>query len=106
MSTNRYAEACSYYAASMRRVKSSRPPNGQKYAPGTRVYIAADLGPQMSHFHRGKNATVRYTYAHAYGGSAVDRYCLDVDGEGEHSWYDESQLSLAKARKQRRGRKG
>ena len=50
----------------------------------------------MSHFESGVNATVRYTYAHAYGGDDVKSYCLDVDGRGEVSWYKEWQLTPLK----------
>ena len=90
----RLAEARAYNAAGLRRVTTASMPDGQKYAPGTRVRIAADLGPHMWHFPSGMMATVRYTYAHAYGGTDVDSYCLDVDGYGEVSWYHEHQLSL------------
>lgn len=73
---------------------SSRPvPDGQKYAPGTRVRIADDLGHTMSHFRSGCLATVQYTYAHAYGGDNVRSYSLDIDGHGSVSWYQESQLT-------------
>lgn len=89
----RHAEALEIHRAGLERVKTMPPPNGQKYLPGTRVRIADDLGSSMAHFESGKNATVRYTYAHAYGGSDVDSYCLDIDGHGEVSWYYESQLT-------------
>lgn len=58
-----------------------------------RVRIADDLGPMMSHFRSGANATVIYTYAHAYGGDNVTSYALDIDGSGFCAWYEESQLS-------------
>jgi hypothetical protein len=47
----------------------------------------------MSHFQGGVNATVKYTYAHAYGGDDVKSYCLDIDNHGEVSWYEEHQLT-------------
>ncbi len=48
----------------------------------------------MSHFTSDCDATVVHTYAHAYGGDDVKSYCLDVDGHGETSWYDEWQLTV------------
>lgn len=89
----RHAQAQGIYKAGLERVATTSPPEGQKYAPGTRVRIADDLGPSMSHFKSGKNATVKYTYAHAYGGSNTKSYCLDIDGCGESSWYYEHQLT-------------
>jgi hypothetical protein len=89
----RRAEAHSLYKASLQRVKEIPVPQGQKFSSGTRVKIADDLRPSMSHFPHGKNATVLYTYAHAYGGNDVESYCLDIDGEGETSWYYEDQLT-------------
>lgn len=89
----RHAQAQGIYRAGLERVKTTPPPKGQKYPPGTRVRIAYDLGSTMSHFESGKNATVRYTCAHAYGGDGVRSYCLDIDGHGEVSWYYESQLT-------------
>jgi len=93
----RFAEASAYHQASLRRVAETPPPAGQKFAPGERVKIAEDLGRHMSHFPAGKMATVRYTYAHAYGTTderSLTQYCLDIDGTGEISWYDECQLSV------------
>lgn len=90
---DRYSQAQATYREGQERVKTTPPPAGQKFLPGTRVRIADDLGPHMDHFEKGKNATVRYTYAHAYGGSNVTGYCLDIDGVGEVSWYHESQLT-------------
>lgn len=90
------AGADARFRAAMFRVSTTSPPVGQKFAPGVRVRIADDLGPCMAHFPRGVMATVRYTYAHAYGGKDVDSYCLDVDGEGETSWYEEGQLTEVK----------
>ncbi len=89
----RHAQASSIYYSGLQRVKDTAPPKGQKYLPGMRVRIADDLGECMSHFQKGKNATVKYTYAHAYGGSDVKTYCLDIDDYGEVSWYYEHQLT-------------
>lgn len=92
----RHAEASAHYQAALRRVTETPPPAGQKFAPGARVKITDDLGPHMSHFPSGKQATVRYTYAHACGATderSLTQYCLDIDGLGEVSWYDECQLS-------------
>jgi hypothetical protein len=47
----------------------------------------------MAHFQSGVNATVKNTYAHAYGGDDVKSYCLDIDDYGEVSWYEEHQLT-------------
>ena len=86
-------EAQSYYAASMKRVASTPCPEGQKYPPGTRVYIAKDLGPGMWHFSKGQWATVHHTYAHAFGGDNIESYCLTLDRGGRTSWYMEWQLT-------------
>ena len=92
----RFAQANANYQSALERVKTTPPPEGQLYAPGTRVRIADDLGSMMSHFPSGLDATVLYTYAHAYGGDDVKSYCLDLDGRGSCSWYKEHQLSLIK----------
>jgi len=90
----RYEEAQSYYQLGLQRVSSMPEPNGQKFPNGSRVKIADDLGASMLHFSgRGKLATVKYVYAHAYGGSDVTSYCLDIDGQGSSSWYKEHQLT-------------
>ena len=89
----RYAQAQRIHKAGLEKVATTLPPEGQKYAIGTRVRIADDLGPSMSHFTSGANATVKHTYAHAYGGSNVKSYCLDIDGEGQVSWYLEHHLT-------------
>ena len=90
---NRLAEANSYVAACLKRMESKPEPEGQKFPIGTRVRIADDLGPTMSHFPSGVNATVQYVYAHAYGGSDVRSYCLNIDGRGSSAWYYERQLT-------------
>jgi hypothetical protein len=88
----RHRQAQKFFEAGQQRIKTSPVPKGQKYAPGTRVRIVDDLGPGMSHFPSAKDATVKYTYAHAYGGDDVKSYCIDIDGMGEVSWYYEHQL--------------
>ena len=88
----RHSQAQGIHKAGLEKVATTPPPEGQKYAPETRVRIADDLGSSMSHFPSGANATVKYTYAHAYGGSDVKSYCLDIDGRGQVSWYYEHQL--------------
>lgn len=90
----RLLEANGIYQQGMENVKNKPVPKGQKYLPGTRVKIKNDLGESMSHFPSGKFATVRYTYAHAYGGDNIKSYCLDVDDIGEISWYYEHQIEL------------
>lgn len=83
------------YQEGLDRVKTTPEPEGQKFHIGSRVKIADNLGPGMSHFSgAGKSATVLYTYAHAYGGSGVKSYALDIDGLGDCAWYEEHQLSL------------
>lgn len=89
----RALEVKEYYRQSMQRVASTPAPKNQKFPNGSRVRIADDLVPYMSHFNSGVNATVVHTYAHAFGGSNVESYCLDIDGYGEVSWYEEHQLT-------------
>lgn len=91
---NRKTDAIAYHAQAMERVENTPVPTNQKFAPGTRVRIADDLGPMMAHFESGKNATVEYTYAQAYGGDNVDSYSLLIDGYGSVAWYHERQLTL------------
>lgn len=86
------AQAQAIYDAGMQRVETKSEPPNQKFPCGSRVRIVDDLGPHMSHFPSGVGATVKYVYAHAFGGVDVKSYCLDVDGEGEISWYKEDQL--------------
>lgn len=72
------------------------PATVNKFNPGDRVKIADSLGNHMAHFPFGKLATVKYTYAQSYGSKddrSMQQYCLDVDGIGVVSWYDEQQLS-------------
>ena len=77
----------------LRKVKETPDPDGQKFPRGSRVRIADDLGVSMSHFKSGVDATVEYVHAHAYGGSDVKSYSLNIDDCGSVAWYYESQLS-------------
>jgi len=91
---DRLAEAQAMHMAGMRRVTETPEPPGQKFPCGSRVRIKDDLGSRMSHFPSGKLATVVHVYAHAFGGSNVESYCLDIDGHGQVAWYHEHQLEL------------
>lgn len=86
------------YRVGLDRVRNDPPPEGQKFAPGERVYIQKDLGSSMYHFPSGVWATVEHTYAHAYPPSKdIKSYCLKIEGkDSRHSWYRESQLHLTK----------
>lgn len=90
----RHYNAQQAHNAGLRRVITTPAPKGQKFQYGSRVKIADNLGPYMSHFPSGKNATVVHSYAHAYGGNDVGHYCLNVDGIGCVAWYLEEQLTL------------
>lgn len=85
--------ATGIYKQGLSNVKNDPEPEGQKFPNGSRVHICKDLGGCMSHFTSDCNATVKYTYAHAYGGNDIKSYCLDIDGVGEVSWYEEWQLT-------------
>ena len=89
----RQAQAQSMYDQGLENVKTTSDTKGQKFPSGSRVHIAEDLGSSMSHFTSGVNATVEYTYAHAYGGDDVKSYSLNIDGQGSSSWYEEHQLT-------------
>jgi len=58
----------------------------QKFHKGDLVRIAKDLGSMMSHFESDCDAIVKH-------GSGKN-YCLYLKGMGEHSWYEEWQLTL------------
>lgn len=94
---SRASEAQSYYEAGLKRVKETPPPKGQKFLPGTFVWIAKDLGESMDHFEKDRPARVECTYAHAYGGDDIDSYSLLVrydDGKWSSiAWYYPSQLT-------------
>jgi len=80
-------------AQAMSDIATKPEPKGQKFPIGTRIRIADDLGTPMSHFPKELDATVKYTYAHAFGGKDVKSYCLDIDGYGQVAWYFEHQLT-------------
>ena len=77
----------------------------QKSFKGDLVYIAGDLGPTMTHFPRGVDAIVLYSYNEHYGdaGRSKTQYCLFTLGDrglgeyGESSWYYEDQLTFKEA---------
>jgi len=92
-SSARLAQATAMYNKGQDNIKNKAEPEGQKFPNGSRVHIASDLGASMSHFESDCDATVVNTYAHAYGGDDVKSYCLDIDGHGEVSWYEEHQLT-------------
>lgn len=89
----REAEASAYYNHSMEKLKVTPEPDGQKFPVGSRVHICNDLGSSMSHFESDCDATVEYTYAHAFGGSDIKSYSLIIDGVGSVAWYHENQLT-------------
>jgi len=96
---NRLEEAQGFYALAMEKVKRDEPqPEGQKFSKGQRVHICKDLGVCMSHFPNDVDATVKYSYEQAFGDGELEEgeeheYCLDLDGHGEVSWYNEWQLT-------------
>ncbi len=92
MARTREEDARRAYEVGLERVKNTPAPAGQKFAIATEVHITADLGVSMAHFRSNINAIVLYTYAHAYGGTDVKSYCLDIPGHGRVAWYEEWQL--------------
>jgi len=90
---DRLNSAKAIYAKGLEKVKSTPEPKLQKFANGSRVKIADDLGGSMSHFRSGVEAEVQYTYAHAYGGDDVKSYSLKFDDGSTSSWYEEWQLT-------------
>lgn len=88
----RLAGAQGIYAQGLENVKNDPEPKGQKFANGSKVRIADDLGESMSHFQSGVDAIVEYTYDHAYGGGDVESYSLLIDGNSS-AWYEEHQLT-------------
>jgi hypothetical protein len=94
----RLAHANCDYRAGLKKVATTPEPDGQKFPCGSRVRIVDDLGSAMSHFHSGVEATVEYVYAHAYGGSDVKSYSLNIDGRGSCAWYHEHQLTAIESR--------
>ena len=76
--------------------------NKQKYPRGTRVFITKDLPSSMSHFPKGLEAIVQYTYYQQYGIGGSDPYknysLILLNDKGKpyntSSWYKEDQLIL------------
>ena len=96
MKIDRLAVAEKYYNSCMEAMKNKPEPDGQKFPIGCRVRIADDLGPEMSHFFSGVNATVEYTCAHAFDNGSPNahmKYSLNIAGVGSVSWYREDQLT-------------
>jgi len=93
----RLNDATGIYNQGLENVNHDPEPKGQKFAVGSRVHIADDLGSTMRHFKSGCDATVEYTYAHAYGGSDVKSYSLIIDNHGSSAWYNEWQLTAIEA---------
>ena len=76
----------------------------QQFFKGDLVYIAGDLGPTMTHFPKGIDAIVLYSYNEHYGErGGRPEYCLFTLGDkflgefGESSWYHENQLTFKEA---------
>lgn len=107
--SQRYARAQETFKQGKERVETSPPPDGQKFAPGTFVWIDKNLGPSMSDFKCGCPARVEYTYSHAYpseagfGSKNIDSYSLliryDESAWRSRSWYYEKQLTEIKDQK-------
>ena len=82
---------------------SSMPPKcdqpGQKFARGCRVKVDDEMPRFMSHFKKGFEGIVEYTYAQKYHSDDIKSYSLVVLDDNEKpinsiSWYYESQLTL------------
>jgi len=89
----RKLQANAIYQSGLKRVDETPEPENQKFNRGQRVKIADDLGSAMSYFRSGVEATVRYTYAHAYGGDDAKSYSLSFDDGRSCAWYKEWQLT-------------
>lgn len=98
---DRLKEAKGIYAQGLHRVATTPVPENQKFAPGTFVMLAADLGDSMRHFPNNRPARVECTYAHAYIWGNPARYSKEYrllvrrdDGSWSNiAWYHESQLT-------------
>lgn len=66
----------------------------QKFHRGDLVRIAKDLGPSMSHFTADCDAIVVGSFADRFGGNDHESYTLHLNGRGESSWYQGSQLTM------------
>lgn len=69
----------------------------QKFKKGDLVHVAANLGVSMRHFTNDIDAIVLGSYKDQYGTSNTKDYTLHLKGQGECSWYHESQLTLLEA---------
>lgn len=58
------------------------------------VRIADDLGYSMSHFTKGCEAIVQYSYFDCYGHGSKTEYSVLIKDRGSCSWYSEHQLTL------------
>jgi len=71
--------------------------SAQMFHKGDLVQVAKNLGRAMSHFTSGCRAIVIGSYKDQYGGSNQSNqgsYTLHLEGRGETSWYEESQLTM------------
>ena len=92
-----WKRARAIYDQGLRNVAQNSIPDGQKFLPGTFVWVAKDLGESMSHFLKDRPARVQYTYAHAFGGSNIYSYSLliryDSGKWSSVAWYKENQIT-------------
>jgi hypothetical protein len=73
----------------------------QKFPRGSKVYITKDMPKYMSHFSKGCQAIVEFTYKQEYGGGedgakSYSLLILDEQGKADYTsaWYEEDQLTL------------
>lgn len=69
----------------------------QKFPRGARVKVADEMPSYMSHFDKGFEAIVQYTYGQKFGGFNTNQYSLiyeTKDGYFSVAWYEEDQLTL------------
>ncbi len=72
----------------------------QKFKKGDHVRVAKTMPKWKSHFPCDKEAIVVASYYEKFGGDKdiyEKRYTIHIKGLDEHSWYDESQLTLIEA---------
>ena len=79
----------------------------QKFHTGDRVHISETMPTYMSHFKKGKDATILYSYDDKFRNndfpSKKPQYALDIDGFGFCAWYDEWLLTELKIKKKENG---
>ena len=88
---DRLKHAQRIHAAGLNNVATTPEPEGQKFHKDERVVVFGH-----PHVRDGTQATVMYTYAHAFpdfDAAAVKTYSLDVDHYGHMSWFAEDQLA-------------